>query len=488
MKKCGFILSVKIKSFKYRKDTTDVLQGIDFAIKKSSINVILGDSGSGKSTLLQVLSGIIPFFNHGYLDGNILYKNSPITNHSIKSYIANSAYLSQNPEQNILFNTVEDELIYNLENKKYSQSKIKHILEKFLNYFDLNNILKARVEALSQGQKQLVALVASLITTPDIVFLDEPTSMLDFANTKIFCNAIQKIMTMYPDMSFIVSTHKKDLSKAISTNEFQMNNGQIAMLGTNTPNFKYTIRGNRRLLNCETKKYVFNNSEPLLKVKNLDYCYQKNKCVLKRINFKVNKGETIWISGPNAGGKSTLILLVAGLIKNKSGKIFFKSRQIISYKHLLPKHIGFVMQNPDHQIMCSSINEELALTLESLNFSSDECTNIVQEGISRLHRLTNMSTQDPREASFGQKKMITILSFLNYPDLLILDEPDLALDHKNIEIMVELLNKFRAKGSSIIIVSHNYSLMSRLSDRLIFLDKEILFDGPPSEFMQNRNY
>ena len=477
------ILAANIKKFKYRKDTDTILKRIDLVIESGTINVFMGDSGSGKSTLLQLLSGILPFFNPGHLEGKITFKNNLITHTNINKYVECCSFLSQNPEQNIIFTTVEDELIYNLEKKNIPRGEIKNTLNQFVEYFSLKKILKSNIEELSQGQKQLISLAASLVTTPNIIFLDEPTSMLDYHNTELFCRVIKRIKILYPDITFLITTHKEELSKAISTNEYIIQEGTVVSTKTNVPNYKYIVKSNNYKLYNE--KYTINRGgAPVINVEGLSFYYDKEETILKNINFKLMKGEILWISGPNGGGKSTLLLLISGLLKPKDGAVFFKSAPIKNYKEILPKHVGFILQNPDHQIMSSSVREELSLVFKCMDIDSEFYDPIVEEGLLKLNQLTTMSTKDPREASFGQKKMISILSYLNDLDVLILDEPDLALDHKNMNIMIDLLNSFRAQGTSIIIVSHNFHIMTRFSERLIYLDKTILFDGLPDNFDQ----
>ena len=474
------ILDVRIDEFRYRKDTETILEGISIPIAEGSTNVFMGDSGCGKSTLLQILAGILPFFNPGQLKGEVRFRGAPVNGDNIGEYIGRCSYLSQNPEHNIIFTTVEDELIYSLEKRKKSYSEIQKAIKKFIGYFDIEELLGLNIEELSQGQKQLISLSASLIATPEIIFLDEPTSMLDLKNTQAFCSTIKKIKQLYPNLTLLISTHKKKLSKAISTNEYVLEHGKITSVVTNTPVYAYAFESNNGNLLANDAKGYTAQSESILKIENLSFSYNKKDKLLNNINFQLQKSEILWITGPNGGGKTTLLLLIAGLIKPISGRIQFDSMRTSNYKKLLPWHVGLVLQNPDHQIMSSSIRDELSLVFKCMDLPSEHYDPIVKEGISKLNQLTQMSTKDPREASFGQKKMISILSYLHNPDILILDEPDLALDHKNITAMINLLNYFREQGTSIIIVSHNFNLMSKLSNRLLYLNKTIVFDGSPS--------
>src|SRR5579863_4305633 len=167
-----------IESFKFRYPNSKLSISIEGTLVINSGDIILlqGDSGSGKSTLLLALSGIIPKLINGKLSGNILFHNQNITELADANHIG---YIGQNPHNQLICETVYQELAFGLENQGLESILIRQKIEQYSIKFKTTHLLHREARTLSGGEKQKINLLAILIMEPEVLLLDEPTAFLD---------------------------------------------------------------------------------------------------------------------------------------------------------------------------------------------------------------------------------------------------------------------------------------------------------------------
>lgn len=215
-------------SFGYPKREKKILDGIDLEVKKGEILAILGLSGSGKSTLCYCLSGIIPHIYNGELKGDVFIKGSNTVKLDISTIATKVGIVFQNPENQIFFSTVEDELAFGPENLCVKREEIATRIKKVLQLLGIEDIRYANTKHLSGGQKQLVALGAVLILEPEILIFDEVMSQIDPPGRKRIKNVIARlkdegktIVMVEHDLKNIDIADRKLLLKKGRLNKFE---------------------------------------------------------------------------------------------------------------------------------------------------------------------------------------------------------------------------------------------------------------------------
>ena len=209
----------------------NVLTNLTLFVPKSSAVSIEGTNGSGKTTLLKVIEGSL---NPDI--GNVYFDEQNVTNYD---EIKRSVYISkvhQNPlldlaptltlEENLIISLMKNEKV---KLRKYSTSKRTQYVKNFLEKYDfsfLNNRLLEKVTTFSGGQKQIISLLSAIISKPQILLLDEPTSNLDHDNTLIFTDIIKKIQIEFQPTIIIISHHFKEIS-TITSNHYKIESGQL---------------------------------------------------------------------------------------------------------------------------------------------------------------------------------------------------------------------------------------------------------------------
>ncbi len=212
-----------------------------------------------------------------------------------------------------------------------------------------------------------------------------------------------------------------------------------------------------------------------VEVKKLDYSFS-GKFVLKDINFKLNKNECLVIQGHNGGGKTTLINCLVKENKIPSGKVFYDNIDINKFDNWTK--IGYVPQFITYAKFPVSVIEFL-MSYELKN-NKQRVLNLLNE-----FELIDCKNKNLHSLSGGQKRRIFIIrALLNEPELLIFDEPLVAIDKENRSKIVEILKKLKLIGISMIIITHNFHEFHGLADKIIELNNEIEFCGTESEYIK----
>ena len=218
-------LEIKNLCFSYDK-TNPVIDDISLSIDKGSFIAVLGHNGSGKSTLAKLIVGLLEKNS-----GQIFFDDEEITKKNIKKLQTKTALVFQNPDNQFIGATVEDDIAFGLENRQFPHDKMQEEINKFAESVGMLDYLKKEPINLSGGQKQRVALAGALILKPEILILDEATSMLDPKGKSTVRTIIKKIHQENPDLTIIAITH--DIDEAlIADRVFILSKGKLVKNGT----------------------------------------------------------------------------------------------------------------------------------------------------------------------------------------------------------------------------------------------------------------
>ena len=217
-------LEVKNLFFSYTEDQL-VIDDISFSVEKGSFVALLGHNGSGKSTLAKLIIGLLEK-NSGdiYLDGELVDKKK------LKDLQVKTALVFQNPDNQFIGVTVEDDIAFGLENKQFPHEKMQEEIKRFAESVNMLDYLKKEPVNLSGGQKQRVALAGALILRPEILILDEATSMLDPKGKATVRKVIDRIHQENPELTIISITH--DVDEALLADQvFILSRGKLVKSG-----------------------------------------------------------------------------------------------------------------------------------------------------------------------------------------------------------------------------------------------------------------
>lgn len=226
-----------------------------------------------------------------------------------------------------------------------------------------------------------------------------------------------------------------------------------------------------------------------------DICYSYSDAyALKDINLHIEKGEAVALMGANGCGKSTLLKMINGIISPDQGvyqfageEITHKKLQDSKFAKLLHQKIGFVFQNSDTQLFCSTVYDEIAFGPRQMGIEEEEIKVRVNDCLNLLNIL-ELKDRIPYHLSGGEKRKVAIACVLSLnPEVLVLDEPMNGLDPKTQRWLVEFINKLNKAGKTLIISTHNLELVHEISNRAILFDENhtIIADRKTEELLED---
>jgi len=224
-------------------------------------------------------------------------------------------------------------------------------------------------------------------------------------------------------------------------------------------------------------------SRIILEGRDIRYSYPRGMEAIRGISFHFRQGEKIALVGPNGAGKSTLMLMFNGMIRPDSGVMLFNNEPMRYDKaslRMIRKRVGFVLQNPDRQIIAPTVYQDVAFGPTNLGYSEPEIRKAVEEALRQVG-LEDVERRPPYHLSGGEKKRVAIAGVLAMnPDVLVFDEPTSGLDPSGSEDIMELLDELNQGGKTIIISTHDIELAYPWADRAILLLKgKILQENIP---------
>ena len=220
-------------------------------------------------------------------------------------------------------------------------------------------------------------------------------------------------------------------------------------------------------------------------LEHVSFGYEKDKPILKNITFTAREKDSIGIIGANGAGKSTLLKLMVGLYLNDSGCI--RVEEIPVQKETLSKireRIGYVFQDSDSQLFMPTVYEDIAFAPRNYGLSEEEVQRRVNDALLKV-QITHLKDKPIYRLSGGEKKLVSIATILSMtPDIILMDEPSIALDPRNRRNLISILNQFDHLK---IIASHDLDLVLDTCNRTILLaDGQIVADGRTEEILKNK--
>jgi len=218
----------------------------------------------------------------------------------------------------------------------------------------------------------------------------------------------------------------------------------------------------------------------ILETRNLCYSYDDKTLVLKNVNLGIKKGEKIAVLGPNGAGKSTLFLNINGVYKG-SGEIYLHGKKI-GKKNIneLRKSAGYVFQEPDSQIVGSTVMGEISFGLMNLKLPVNEIKKRTKQVLNKME-LSRYKDRPPHYLSGGEKKRVSIAGVVvMQPEIILFDEPSASLDHPNVIMLEEMLSELGKEGKTLVVSTHDVDFAYKWAERIIvFAGGEIIADDTP---------
>lgn len=518
-------IEVRGLSFTYPGAEAPVLDGLDWSVPQGAFALLVGGTGSGKSTLLSLLKPEIS--PTGECAGELRVLGESVAGMDVRASAERVGYVFQDPENQIVCESVWHEMAFGLENLGMPRDEIRRRVAETSYFFGLEDWLHRDTDTLSGGRKQLLSLAAVLALRPRVLLLDEPTSQLDPVAEKNFLHALFRVNREL-GCTVVVATHQPRPMLEYVTCAYRIEDGRvcevadIASLGHREGLFSGEVPGwgaSRRAKNGVfssvsgqlgsldlragapgAKKGLKSDKSGEFEAQILsqDDLGVPSRAGGRRILLKMHAGSATTLSegwfrydrvsgwvlrgldvtfsagavhaivGGNGCGKSTMLSVLAKTAKLQRGRMVRRAASAA----LLP-------QNPKALLVAETVHDELMEWASTCGY--DEAT--AQEQAASLG-LAGLGTRHPYDLSGGQRQLLALAKLLLIvPELLLLDEPTKGLDLASRRIIARALRDHAQAGGTVIMATHDLDFAEQVSDDIAMMfDGEIACMESPADF------
>ena len=440
---------IEIVDFSLKIKDKILFDNVNLNIKEHSWLVLTGNIGSGKSTLLRTICKL----NKEIYDGLITYKEKNIVDIPMQEHVRNIGYVMQHAINQFVMPTLEEEIIFALENLCLNPQVINEKLEYDLSITKTKELANKHIHTLSGGERQRAAFAVALAMGSEILILDEPFANVDKKTRNSLLTLLKDLNNQ--GVTIIVCDHEYQLYLNYADTFYYLSNGSLELI--ENPSIKNTTINLAK--NIQT--------EELLKLEDV-IIFQGNKKLLNTTDFTIHKGITT-LTGDNGTGKTTLLHAISQLKKYK-GSFYFKDSKVKKSRKLYKK-ISTCLQDAFQQFISLMPREEISMQKDIW-----EHAHVWQERLLKEFDLEKELDKSLYYYSGGQRKLIQLMCLLSQKtDLLLLDEPFTHLDERACSFIMNWIEENKKLvGQSFIIVSHRLEPLNNRSDYHIEISNNTL--------------
>ena len=457
---CGLdvpAIEVRGLSFAYPGATAPVFDGLDWTVPQGAFALLVGGTGSGKSTLLSLLKPEIA--PAGELAGELCVLGEDVADMDVRASAERVGYVFQDPENQIVCETVWHEMAFGLENLGVSRDEMRRRVAETSYFFGLEDWLHRDTDTLSGGRKQLLSLAAVLALRPRVLLLDEPTSQLDPVAEKNFLHALFRVNREL-GCTVVVATHQPRPMLEYATCAYRIEAGRVCEVADLA-----SLGGREELLASDACQ----SAPGAAAIREGWFRYDRaSGWVLRGLDVAFSAGAVHAIVGGNGCGKSTMLSVLAKTAKLQRGRMMRGAASAA----LLP-------QNPKALLVAETVRDELMEWASTCGY--DEAA--AQEQAARLG-LASLEARHPYDLSGGQRQLLALAKLLLIgPELLLLDEPTKGLDLASRRIIARALRDHAKAGGTVIMATHDLDFAEQVADDVAMMfDGEIACMEPPADF------
>jgi energy-coupling factor transporter ATP-binding protein EcfA2 len=445
---------VRVENLSYRYPHPAENRGLSvdaLQVEAGETILLTGPSGCGKSTLARCLTGLIPHLYRGERDGRVIVDGLDAAGVPLWQVTERAGMVFQNPASQMLAASVEDEIVFGLENLGLPRAEIGSRLEAALACFGLDEMRSRGPLTLSGGEQQRLALAAISARQPPVLVLDEPLSMLDSTAVEGLVSHLAELARS--DTTVIVCEHR------------------VAPLRR--------IPGARTVCLAQDEACAERRPAPggptlervgrfVLEVSHLEVDLGE-RTVLRDTSFSAAGGEVVAIVGRNGVGKTTLLRALAGLQRY---------RGTVSVDGERPD-LAMVFQNPDMQLFNATVRDEILFKVPEPDMSW-------YRWLLDMLGLGDYKETPPLLLSEGEKKRVALAIALMHKPAhgVLLDEPALGQDAAHKARLIGLARALAEAGRLVVMTTHDLSLAAQ-ADRLLLLGESgLIADGSPPDVLR----
>ncbi len=511
----GVSISIQDLSFTYAETTRPALQHVNGEVEEGTFVVIMGHEGAGKSTLCYSLNALVPRFFRGEYAGRVVVHDVEVARARVAEMSRRVGLVLQDFEAQLFSTSVELEVAFGPENMRLPRDEIERRIDRYLRFVGLAEMRRREPASLSGGQKQRLAIASVLALEPPIVVMDEPTTDLDPVGRE----EVLSVSDLLRQERRTLVVVDQDPDTAVDADQvWLMREGEVVAQGPprqvltdlallescgvqppptvalfqalGWPGQPLTVEEAIALIrqhhlaqprSLQSPTTQTNGRPVILELRDVDYIYPTRAVeALSGVNLQIREGEFLALVGQNGSGKTTLAKHLNGLLKPTRGEVLFRGRPLQEIRRTeMARHVGYVFQNPDHQIFSNTVREEVGFSLRMAGMDAKTIEERVAEALAVVG-LSGYEDEVPFTLTKGERQRVAVASVLAaQPQVIILDEPTTGLDYRHQRSMMEMLRDLHRRGHTVIIITHSMWVAAEYAERVVVMkDGQILLDAP----------
>jgi len=502
-------------SFTYAGSETPALDEINLEIKSGEIVLITGPAGSGKTTLCSCINGLIPHYHEGELTGQVTIGTYDTKNVRVGGLASIVGMVFQDPESQLVTNSVADEVAFGPENFGIPREKINIRVMKALKATRMTGYDDREPHTLSGGEQQACVIAATYSMHPEIYVLDEPLANLDpqgrgkvlqlvtdiakeFGKTMVIVeHALEEILP-FVDRVLILDKGKiirdgtvedvlkagdiksvfkrPDITRLASSLNIQNNPLKPEALIKEIQHLYKPHKIKKKF----DKEHNNGRQETVVQLDHVTHSYEKGVDALFDASLTIHQGEFVALLGRNGSGKTTLVSHLIGLLQPSKGKVTVVGFDVATTPtHILAKDVGFCFQNPNHQIVSFNVQDEMTFGLKAHGVDPTEYDQRIKKAL-QIVDMEEYGDAEMFDLGKGQKQRIALASVLTLePKFLVIDEPTTGQDPEMTDDIFEIIRSLNKSGTTVLVITHKVDYAAMYADRAIVLNHgRVAFDGP----------
>lgn len=515
-------------SYRYPKADSDVLRGIELSLKAGSFTVVMGQTGAGKSTLLMALNGVIPHLKEGTMTGEVILDGTSLRDFRVQTITEYIGLVLQDPESQILGRTVAEDVAFGPRNYLVPREEINRRVSDCLVRVQLSAFAERETSQLSGGQKQRLAIAGILALKPEVLCLDEPTSELDPQGREEIYATVDRLRHS-EDATIVAVEHASADVVHRADQLVVLKDGAVSWQGVPADFFRDLelveqnlvkplpltaigdhlakagligraeipldleaavalvdrLAAGRALPGPAVDAAAAEQGAPVIEIRDLVHTYPGGHRGLSGVNLTIQAGEYVALVGRNGAGKTTLAKHLNRILQPSSGQVIVNGVDAATLQPWeLARQVGYVFQNPDHQIFCASVAEEVAYGLKTVGTPQPEIDARLDEVLG-FTGLSNVRDEHPFSLGKGERQRIAVASILALrPQILVVDEPTTGQDWAGVQAMMKLIDELNAAGTTIVMVTHDIDVVAHHARRVVVMsDGLVAADGPTADVL-----
>jgi cobalt transport protein ATP-binding subunit len=514
-------------SFRYPGQDEPALDNVSLTVHRGEMVVIMGATGAGKTTLAKCLNRTIPTFQSGTLTGEIRLLGQPRHSASVADLAGLVGVVSQDFEAQLFATNVLQEVVFGMEQLAVPQDEMRRRVPRALQTVGLAGFERRDPATLSGGEKQRLAIAATLALQPDLLVFDEPTTDLDpLGKLDVFgvlatmrrdgytlvvieheiaaAEKANRLIVMSRGRIVADDKPERVLAEAAFLRQHGVRPPDLSQLAAHlhldppprqideaeaairrratisSPHPEPPLEASTLPVTARDTCSSADEPPPLVQAEALEFRYDSGMNALSGVSLSLRAGEFVALIGQNGSGKTTLAKHLNGLLRPVRGRVLLAGTDIRTLPlNRVASEVGYVFQNPDHQIFAATVQTEVAFGPRNFGLSASEIDERVRAALDAVG-LTGLEEEDPFLLSKGHRQRLAVASLLALrPRLLILDEPTTGLDYSEQRRMMDLLAQLHDRGMTILMITHSPWVVAEYAERGVLMkDGRILFDAP----------